>query len=172
MMPNGADDAVDNQITDDELLYRRVPRNPEKSLYYDCPGESFRVLAQAFSVSPEKEGEFAAQYRLSVDRAKLRGFNPHLTRQADPRRPPETFGVVVMPVGEVRAIPGVASVIPDPIQDDPDLPDNLAHALICVEYDSVATKTANKNKFKEVIVELAAAANRRPWAINPPDETI
>lgn len=114
-------------------------------------------------------GEFAGQYRLSVDRAKLRGFNPDLTRQGVPGRAPETFGVVIMPAGEVRAIPGVTDVIPDPVQDDPEIPDNPAHALICVEYDP-ASKNASKKKLREVTEELAAAANRRPWAIDPPDD--
>ena len=160
----GGQGAAD-RVMDDEVLYRRVPRNPGKPLYYDRSGERIRVLAQAFSERPIPEGEpLAGEYRLSVDRAKLRGGNPELTRQGVPGRPPETFGVVSMPAGEVRAIPGVADIIPDVISNDPELPDNPAHALICV------TPTANKNVFRAVIRDLAAAANRRPWAIDPPDD--
>ena len=156
---------TEDRVTDDEVLYRRVPRNPGKPLYYDRSGSSLRVLAQAFSERPIPAGEpFAGEYRLSVDRAKLRGFNPELTRQGVPGRPPETFGVVSMPAEEVRAIDGVADIIPDPILNAPELPDNPAHALICV------TPTVSKNAFKSVIRDLAAAANRRPWAIDPPDD--
>ena len=166
----GGQGAAD-RVTDDEMLYRRVPRNPGKPLYYDRSGERIRVLAQAFSERPIPEGEpFAGEYRLSVDRAKLRGFNPELTRQGVPNHSPEAFGVVSMPAGEVRAIGGVADIIPDPLLNDPDLPDNPAHALICVTHSVGATPTANKNIFRAVIRDLAAAANRRPWAIDPPDD--
>ena len=178
MMRNGVEDGAredqvtEDRVADDELLYRRVPRNTPQTQFYDRSDGRLRVLAQAFSERPIPEGEqFAGQYRLSVDRAKLRGFNPELTRQGVPGRDPETFGVVSMPAGEVRAITGVAAIIPDPIQDDPELPDNPAHALICVEY-SAASKTANRNKLREVIEELAAAANRRPWAIDPPEDAL
>jgi hypothetical protein len=165
--------AAEGQVTNTELLYRRVPRNPDKPLYYNRSGERLRVLAQAFSERPIPDGEpFAGQYRLSVDRAKLRGFDPNRTRQDVPGRDPALFGVVSMPAGEVRAIPGVADIIPDPILNDPDLPDNPAHALICIVYEPTASKTANKNRYREVIEELAAAANRRPWEIDPPEDAI
>jgi len=167
----GDEGGVEDRVKDDELLYRRVPRNTVQSRYYDREGNRLRVSGQAFSERPISGGEpFAGQYRLSVDRAKLRGFNPELTRQGVPGRGPESFGVVLMPAGEVRAIPGVADILPDPILNDPDLSDNPAHALICVVYEPTASKTANKNRYREVIEELAAAANRRPWAIDPPED--
>ena len=164
---------TEDQVTKDELLYRRVPRNTDKTRYYDRDGNRLRVLAQAFSERPIPDGEpFAGQYRLSVDRANLRGGNAELTRQGIPGRSPETFGVVCMPAGEVRAIPSVADIIPDPILNDPELPDNPAHALICVAYDPTGSKTANRERHREVIEELAAAANRRPWEIDPPDDLL
>jgi len=162
---------TEDRVANDEVLYRRVPRNPGKPLYYERSGDRLQVTAQAFSERPVPEGEpFAGQYRLSVDRAKLRGFNPELTRQGVPNHSPESFGVVSMPAGEVRTIPGVADIILDPILNDPPTPDNPAHALICVFYSAGGTSTANKNVFKSVIRDLAAAANRRPWAIDPPDD--
>ena len=172
-MPNGADEeTTQDRVADAELLYRRVPRNTEQTRHYDISDGKLRVLAQTFSERPIPNGEpFAGEYRLSVDRAKLRGFDPTLTRQGVAGRNPEDFGVVCMPAGEVRAISGVKDIIPDPIVNAPELSDNPAHALICVAYIP-ESKTASKNKLKEVIAELAAAANRRPWAIDPPDETI
>lgn len=173
MMQDEAANAGKDQVTDDELLYRRIPRNTPETQYYDRSGGRLRVLAQSFSERAIAEGQpFAGEYRLSVDRAKLRGFDPNITRQGVPGRAPETFGVVVLPADEVRNIVGVADIVPDPIINDPDLPDNLAHALICVSYNAGATKTANKNVYRNVIQELAAAANRRPWAINPPDDAV
>ncbi len=106
---------------------------------------------------------FAGQYRLSVDRAKLRGFNPDLTRRADPRLDPAAVGVVRLLAGEVRSIPGVADILPDPIRDDPDLPDNPAHALICVVYDAAQSSSARRRHFDIVRQELADLANRDPW---------
>jgi hypothetical protein len=156
-----------DKVTDDEVLYRRVPRKQPPG--YDRSGGDLRVLAQAFSEPPEKEGEFEGQYRLSVDRAKLCGNDPNLTRQGVPGFAPDLFGVVSMPAGEVRAIPGVVDIIPDPIVNDPDLPDNPAHALICISY-SAGAKSANQKIFRNVRQELAAAANRRPWEIDPPDD--
>lgn len=171
MMQDEAANAGKDQVTDDELLYRRIPRNTPETQYYDRSGERLRVLAQSFSERAIAEGQpFAGEYRLSVDRAQLRGFDPNLTRQVVPGRAPETFGIVVLPADEVRNISGVADIVPDPIINDPHLPDNPAHALICVRYSAGATKTANKNVYRNVIQELAAAANRRPWAIDPPDD--
>ena len=74
-----------------------------------------------------------------------------------------------MPAEEVSAIAGVADIIPNPILNHPVYSDNPAHALICVAYDATASNTANKNKMREVTEELAAAANRRPWEIDPSD---
>lgn len=168
MTLNGSEVEEQDKVADDEILYRRIPRKQPPT--YDRSGGSLRVLAQAFSEPAEEEGEFAGQYRLSVDRAKLCGNDPNLTRHRDPRYAPASFGVVSMPAGEVRAIPDVAEIIPDPIVNDPDLPDNPAHALICVFYSSGATDSANKKIFRNVRQELAAMANRRPWEIDPPPD--
>lgn len=162
----GAQDAVG----DDEMLYRRVPRNDGLPPYYHDAGGQPEVLAQAFSERPREEGKpFAGQYRLSVDRAKLCGFDPELTRRGDPRRDPTTVGVVEMPVADVRAVPGVADVIPDPIQDEPGEPDNPAHALICIQYDPAQSRKARERHFREVRQALADVANSRPWPIHPPE---
>lgn len=170
MTLNGSKVEEQDKVTDDEVLYRRVPRKQPPG--YDRSGGILRVLAQAFSEAPEKEGEFAGQYRLSVDRAKLRKHDPNLTRQGVPGLAPELFGVISMPAAEVRAILGIVDIIPDPIVNDPYLPDNPSHALICITYSAGATKSANQKIFREVIQELAAAANRRPWEIDPPDEPV
>jgi len=157
-----------DKVTSDELLYSRVLRDRTPPQYQRGTG-TLLVLAQAFSQRPIGEGgPFAGQYRLSVDRAKLRGFDPDLTRRADPRLDPAMVGVVSLPAGEVRSLSGVADILPDPIRDDPDLPDNPAHALICVAYDAAQTSSARRRHFDIVRQELADLANRRPWAVEPP----
>lgn len=159
----------EDRVTDDELLYYRVLRDRNPPHYQRGEGR-LQVLAQAFSQGPVEEGRsFAGQYRLSVDRAKLRGFNPGPTRRADPRLDPTAVSVVCLPAGEVRSVPGVADILPDPIRDDPGLPDNPAHALVCVTFDADASKTANKNVFRDVIRDLAKIVNTQehPWAIEP-----
>jgi hypothetical protein len=158
-------------VTDDELLYYRVLRDRNPPHFQRGEGR-LQVLAQAFSQRPVEEGQpFAGQYRLSVDRAKLRGFNPDLTRRADPHLAPAAVWVIRLSAGEVRSIPGVADILPDPIRDDPELPDNPAHALVCVAFDPDASKTANKNVFRDVIRDLAKIVNTQenPWAVEPQD---
>jgi hypothetical protein len=171
MAAGGGEPEDEDRGTDDELLYYRVLRDRTPP-HYQRGEERLQVLAQAFSQRPVEEGQpFAGQYRLSVDRARLRGFNPDLTRRADPRLDPAAVGVVCLPAGEVRAVPGVADILPDPIRDDPDLPDNPAHVLICVAFNPDASKTANKNVYRDVIRDLAKIVNTQehPWAIEPAD---
>lgn len=166
--PEGAGGDTQDHVTDDELLYYRVLRDRTPPHYQRRAGPL--VLAQAFSQRPVGEGEpFAGQYRLSVDRAKMRGFNPALTRRADLRLNPTDVGVVCLLAGEVRSITGVADIVPDPILDDPDLPDNPAHALICVAYDAAQPRKARERDFRVVRVEMADLANSRPWAVELPD---
>ena len=163
----GADEEAEAKVTDDELLYYRVLQGRTPPHYQRGAGPL--VLAQAFSQRPVSEGgPFAGQYRLSIDRAKLRGFNPDLTRRVDPRQNPDEIAVVCLTAAEVRAIPGVADVLLDPIRDDPDLPDNPAHALICVVYNASQSRSARERDFRLVRQELADLANRRPWAVEPP----
>lgn len=159
----------EDSVSDDELLYRRVPRN-NGQLYYRRDGCKVLVLGQAFSERAIPDGQpHEKQYRISVDRAKLRGFDPDLTRQAAPGGDTEHFAVITMPAGEVRRVPDVDDVIPDPIKDDLELRDNEAHALICIRYEPETSKSRNKNIFREVIAELADIANRQGWAIEPND---
>lgn len=159
---------VEEEVAGDELLYYRVLRDRNPPHYQRGTG-NLLVLGQAFSQRPMGPGDpFAGQYRLSVDRAKLRGFNPNLTRQADPRQDPAMVGVVSLLADEVRSVPGVADIIPDPIRDDPDLPDNPAHALICISYDAAQSSSARRRHFDIVRQELADLANRRPWAVETP----
>ena len=174
---HGETEEIQDRVVDDEILYRRVPRNTAETRYYNRSGRRVLVAPVTFSERAIEKGKpFAGEYRLSVDRAKLRGNSPDLTRQGVPGREPgtvrnpEEFGVVSMPAFEVWAVPGVVDIIPDPIANDPILPDNPAHALICVAYSASASKTANNNTLREVIDELAAMANRRPWEIDPPDD--
>ena len=111
-----ADGELEDKVAGDELLYYRVLRDRNPPHYQRGTG-NLLVLGQAFSQRPVGPDEpFAGQYRLSVDRAKLRGFDPELTRRADPRLDPSAVGVVLLVADEVRSIPGIADILPDPIR--------------------------------------------------------
>ena len=70
-------EVTEDQVTNDEVLYRRVPRNTPQLRYYNRSGSRVLVAPFTFSERSIPDGEpFAGQYRLSVDRAKLRGFQP------------------------------------------------------------------------------------------------
>lgn len=161
---------AEDTVADDEMLYRRVPRNNPPRNFYDRAGGRLQVLGQSFSEPPVEEGKpFAGQYRLSVDRARLRGFSPELTRGWTPEGDPAPYAVVQLLAGEARSAEGVAEVVPDPIRAAPDEEDNPAHALICVAYNPAQTRNARERHFRVVCQDLADLANRRPWPIEPPD---
>jgi hypothetical protein len=91
-----------------------------------------------------------------VDRAKLRGNNPELSKKLS------TDLVVCLQVDKVRAISGPTrsvDVKPDP--NPPEAPDNDAHALIVVD------KELSGNQFQKFTRALARIANSH-WAIPPP----
>ncbi len=147
-----------NCITDDEILYRRVPDN--KGLLKVQDDGTIKISSQAF---------YESSYRPSVDRAKL--------RENDPRRSlgPYAGGVVSVMAHEVRAIDSLVqydknqqpmqvfavNVEPKPIFDDPNEPDNPAHAEIYIEPE------CSRRVFQRLCERLALLANNRAWEIAP-----
>jgi hypothetical protein len=144
-------------ITDDEILYRRIPH--DKSFLVVQDGK-LRVSSQAFS---------DRAFRPSVDRAKLRENDPRHS-QLKP-----SDAVVSLVTRDVRSIDTIVKVSHDgqpqtfsidvehvPIFNDPLAPDNPAHAEIYTRPD------CDKNAFRKLKERLAQLANERLWDIEPP----
>lgn len=149
-------------VTDDEILYRRIPINQPPTFFYSRDHKGIKVLAQAFSERPIPDGkDYAGEYRISVDRARLRHFNPELTRLSATSGNHEDYGVISMPAYDIRLIPKVDNIIPNPVVDNP------AHALICITPSETNSRSGNKRIAKEVFAALADLANRTPWLIEP-----
>ena len=161
-----AETTTPDVVADDETLYRRVPQNTPPQPFYDRSGNQIRVLSSAFLVSSEAEGPFQGRYRVSVDRATLRQNNPRQTASAMTVRGLRQFAVVCIPVGEARAIREVEDIVADP------LPDNAAHALICIVHDPSMTRNENRRVMREAAARLADLANSRPWAVLPDDPAV
>ena len=146
-------------VSDEEKLYRNVRGNLEYEEYsYDTTGR-LTFLPKAFQ-DPEKEP--------SVDRAKLRNFDPEQSRLK------EENGIVTLITKEVRQIGDVKTnddkgkqikhavdVSPDPI------PGNKAHALIVVEPKFLGTESKKNRSFKLLRKALARLATRRGWTLEP-----
>jgi len=149
----------ENPITDDEILYRCVPDN--KGLLKIQPNGTFKISSQAFH-DPNQ--------RPSVDRARLRENDPSRTLG------PYSGGVTSIVTHDVRTIDDlvqydkdqrpiqdfIVDVEPKPIFDDPNEPDNYAHAEI------YTNPLCPRRVFQRLCERLALLANSRPWEIEPP----
>lgn len=147
---------VADKVEDEEVLYRSVPNE-----CFTIANGALQLTSTAFNDPTQKP---------SVDRAKLCGANPVYTK----KRP--TDGVVSLTVLSVRQIADVVQndkygnpkfayavdAIPDPVKDDPVLPDNLAHALIVANPDF-----ESKSVFKKLKESLARIASRGGWLVEP-----
>lgn len=147
---------ADDRVLDDEDLYRRVPNIP--TMFKMVEGR-LRLSSGAFNDSGDD-----GQKRPSVDRARLRNFDPVLAKTAP------TQGVVGLVASEVRSIRSVTKtdqsgavvythdvdVIPDP------LPANDAHALV-----TVAPQFASHRPFERLKESLARLAEQRGWLVPP-----
>lgn len=146
-----------NTVTDDEILYRRVPHDRNFLVVRDG---KMRVSSQAFA------DRF---FRPSVDRAKLCENDPRHTQRQ------QSDAVVSIVTGNVRAIDNITKTGSDgqvqkfdidvehmPIVNYPLEPDNLAHAEIHTKPE------CDKNIFRKLKERLAQLANERLWEIEPP----
>lgn len=149
----------ENSITDDEILYRRVPAG--RNLYEILSDGTIRLSSQAF---------YESGHRPSVDRAKLRNNDPKLTLGQF------SGGVVSFVTLDVRSITidvldkqnsgsyhYDVDVEPAPVFGHPMLPDNPAHAEI------YTIPPCDKKAFKILRERLLQLANTRPWEIVPSD---
>jgi len=140
-------------VANDETLYRRVQFGRD---HYTVEQGVVRISSQAFSDS---------EFKPSVDRAILRDNNPRNAMKA------ATDGILTLVASDVRSIPlqrfnpdveYLVDVLPDAIENDPELPDNPAHAKICT------TPPCEKNVFRRLKEALAQLASGK-WSVKPPD---
>ncbi len=151
----------ENPITNDEVLYRRVPL--DKRLLKVQPDGTKRISSQVF---------YEPGHRPSVDRAKL--------RENEPRRTLGSLhgGIVSVITHDIRSINDliqydkgnhpiktfVVDVEPKPIFNDPNEPDNPAHAEIYMDSE------CSGKVFQRLCEKLALLANARNWEIPLPIE--
>lgn len=147
---------IADRVEDEEILYRSVAKE-----CFTLVDGKLKLASTAFNDSTKKP---------SVDRAKLCCFNP-AHAQKDP-----THGVVSLTALSIRQIADVIQndehgqpkfaheidVIPNPIKNRPNEPDNPAHALIITHPD-----LANDKVTKKLKKSLARIASRGGWLIEP-----
>lgn len=150
-------------VLNNEKLYRRIPN--DRALFRIENGLP-KFSATAFNDRYSEP---------SVDRARFRNNNPALTKLTP------SDGVIALSAERVRSIgeiiqrnPTGKSVLvthqidvkPDPIFNDPELPDNPAHAKIYA-----TPQFANQSVFKKLRESLARLVNDNdtPWEIAPTD---
>lgn len=146
-------------VSDEEQLYRNVRSEGADEFYYDETTGKLVIESKAF-LDPQKEP--------SVDRAKLRNFDPEQSRMS------EENGIVTLITAEVRQIGDVKTndingrtvnhavdVKANPIRD------NKAHALIVVEPDFFGTESKKNRVFKLLRKALARLATQRGWTLEP-----
>ena len=145
-------------IRDNEELYRRVRSESKFEEYFIDRGKL--IINPAAFNDPHKKP--------SVDRAKLKDFNPSLSRLD------KTQGVVSLITGNVRAIKDVETnteekkvvhtvdVIYDPIPEE-----NLDHSQIIVDPEYFGTESTQKKIFRKLRVALAKLATKNGWTLEP-----
>lgn len=151
----------DNLISDEEELYRSVRNQTDNAeFFYDDSGQLI-ITKDAFR-DREKEP--------SVDRAKLRNFNPSLSKLS------QSDGIVSLITKNVRAIGDVKTnsdkgglihsvdVIYAPVYKSPE---NLAHSQITVEPKFFGSENKQKKSFKLLRISLARLATESGWILEP-----
>ncbi|WP_411726201.1 hypothetical protein [Methyloglobulus sp.] len=152
----------DNFISDEEELYRSVRKLSEIDSEYIYDDTGHLIFTKDAFRDQKKEP--------SVDRAKLRNFNPSLSKLS------ETDGIVSLITKEVRSIGKIETkgdvknlshavdVIYNPIHDEHE---NLAHSLITVEPKFFGSENKQKKAFKLLRIALARLATQRGWKLEP-----
>lgn len=153
-------------LLDDDELYRNVRGEEDADEYHiDQNTGRLRFTSQAF---------LDRKSTPSVDRAKLKDFDPRQSLLSD------TNGIVSLLTEEVRQIGTVKSkdqkgkeiehavdVMHDP--NPPEDPENNAHSLIVVDPKFLSSDKQGK-AFKLLRKALAILATKRGWALEPSDK--
>ncbi|MFJ1212933.1 hypothetical protein [Burkholderia pyrrocinia] len=148
---------ADDSVQDDEHLYRRVPNLPTM---FKVESDKLRLSSSVFNDPESSTGE----KRPSVDRAKLRNYDPVQSKTAP------TQGIVGLLAADVRLIKDAkktddkgnveyvheVDVVPNP------LPGNDAHALV-----TVSPTFESRRPFDRLKECLARLAERQGWLVEP-----
>jgi len=144
-----------DRVADDEELYRRVRETVAGQVCYQIEGGRV-VFSQAAFNDPSKQP--------SVDRAKLRDFDPHRSRLT------REDGIVTLEAGAVRRLGPIpqydnrrqplsehaVDVVPDPIEG------NGAHALVVTQ-----PPVTGRSVYKRLKDGLARLATEAGWRVTP-----
>lgn len=150
----------DDQVFDDEELYRNVRGNLDEDEYTFDPHTGQLIITPRAFLDRKKEP--------SVDRAKLREFNPSNSRMPG-------SGIVSLITEEVRTIGTVQTKPPDgpEVQHAVDViaapipSENEAHALITVKPDFFGSNSKQNKAFGLLRKSLAFLATKRGWTLEP-----
>lgn len=146
----------DNYISNEEWLYRSI-RNQESECFYN-DDDQLIITRDAFrDINKEP----------SVDRAKLRNFDPSLSQLS------KTDGVVSINTGRVRSIGEIktktendGTVHSVDAVYEPTL-ENLSHSKITVEPKFFGSDNKQKKAFKLLRIALAKLATENGWILEP-----
>lgn len=148
-------------VRNEEELYRSVRGKYGEEYSYDKG--KLEISSEAFRDRDKKP---------SVDRAKLKGCDPSLSKRND------TDGVISLITSDVRAIGKVKTKIqnedvvvhavdviydPNPVTD----PMNDAHSQIIVKPEFFGSKNKQRNVFKLLQLALAELAQKNGWTLEP-----
>jgi hypothetical protein len=150
---------IQNYVSDEEKLYRNVRGEGADEFFYDPTTGRLKIESKAF-LDQQKEP--------SVDRAKLKNFDPQKSRIG------KEDGVVTIITQEVRQIGDVVTnnnegkkvnhavdVNPDPISQ------NAAHARIVVVPRFFGSQSKKDKAFRLLRIALARLASQRGWTLEP-----
>jgi len=151
---------ADDHVSDDEELYRNVRgKLTEDEYFHDTHTGQLIITAQAFR-DRKKEP--------SVDRAKLRDFNPEQSRMSG-------SGIVSLVTQDVRHIGTVKTNDPDEktvkhavdVKPAPIPSENEAHALITVNPEFFGSENKQTKAFSLLRKALATLATKNGWTLEP-----
>jgi hypothetical protein len=148
-------------VWNDEELYRSVRSELDVEEYIYSKGK-LQIRSNAFRDINKKP---------SIDRAKLKEFNPFCSTLSD------TDGIISLIAGDVRAIievgtktedrdtTHVVDVIYDPNPKSD--PENYAHSQIIVDPEFFGTDRKKERTFYKLRRALARLATKRGWTLRP-----
>ena len=147
-------------VQDDEELYRNVRGELEYDEYSYNDAGALIIHSAAFRDRFKKP---------SVDRAKLKKFNPRCAKLN------ETNGIVSLIAADVRSIRGVVTKIDDKdvvphtidIIYDPIPGENCAHSQIVVIPEFFGSTNKKNSTFKLLQRLLARLATQNGWTLKP-----
>ncbi len=148
-------------VSDEEQLYRNVRGNLVYDEYsYDLTTGDVTFLPQAFK-DREKEP--------SVDRAKLKDFDPEQSRISADNGIVTLITQELRQIGDVRTLDDKGSPVKHAVDvtADPIPKKNEAHARIVVEPKVLGSESKKKKAFRLLRIALARLATQRGWTLEP-----